>query len=392
MRLIIGRVLRSAVVIISATAACDSHRTRGASIAAPIESLSIRWTSVEDPHGRGIESPVMAFSQSRGRTVALDAATLRVVQLDSTGRVLASVGGRGEGPSEFLSVSNMFPAGTDTVGVWDPQLRRLSVFDEHLRLVFASVLHGWSGAPALRVIGRLRSGEFVGFSVKEETERSETADLSHYVVTVLRGDVARMPVPIVSLAGARMVRIRRNEATSTMIALPETASARSIAVCGNDIVVLDTALATYSRGRQTHQRFRIPVDSVTGTRRAALLQAMTTSVSDSRARDALLRTLNATIADPLLRPRRAFIVTIDDLWFSWQRGGLALERHVGDGSPREQMASPTIVFPLNTEPDRVYGVRVDSVGVAALVALTTKNSSPRVRTSNAAGCGPTVQY
>ncbi len=168
-----------------------------------IELLTVQWKSTEDAHGMGIESPLFAFSQSRGRTVALDAATLRVVQLDSTGRVLTSVGGRGEGPSEFLSVSNIFPMGTDTVGVWDPQLRRLSVFDERLRLVFASVLRAWSGAPALRVIGRLRSGEFVGYSVKEATERSETTDLSHNVVTVVRGDLARMPAPVVSLAGER---------------------------------------------------------------------------------------------------------------------------------------------------------------------------------------------
>lgn len=69
-----------------------------------------------------------AFRLPDGRFVVADGAELRVFVFDAMGRRTASFGGDGEGPGEFRSLSGVWWAGGDTIGVWDSRLVRLTRF------------------------------------------------------------------------------------------------------------------------------------------------------------------------------------------------------------------------------------------------------------------------
>ena len=63
---------------------------------------------------------------SKGTVVLTDLAASQVVVIDSQGRVIRRIGGRGEGPGEFRSPSWIGRCSGDSLIVWDPRLRRIS--------------------------------------------------------------------------------------------------------------------------------------------------------------------------------------------------------------------------------------------------------------------------
>lgn len=64
-----------------------------------------------------------------GRRVAVGMNTpARALVLEPDGTVAATLGREGEGPGEFSSVGSLVPLGADSVAVWDPDRRRISVF------------------------------------------------------------------------------------------------------------------------------------------------------------------------------------------------------------------------------------------------------------------------
>jgi hypothetical protein len=53
----------------------------------------------------------------------------------SDGTLTATLGRRGEGPGEYSAVGSVVPLGADSLAVWDPSRRRMSVFMEDGRYV-----------------------------------------------------------------------------------------------------------------------------------------------------------------------------------------------------------------------------------------------------------------
>lgn len=62
-----------------------------------------------------------------GVVVAMNAPA-RAVVLDQRGRLVSTLGRAGEGPGEFSSVASVVPIPGDSIAVWDPDRRRISVF------------------------------------------------------------------------------------------------------------------------------------------------------------------------------------------------------------------------------------------------------------------------
>lgn len=52
----------------------------------------------------------------------------RVLLFDRDGTLAATLGREGEGPGEFASVGSVIPLAADSIAVWDPDRRRMSVF------------------------------------------------------------------------------------------------------------------------------------------------------------------------------------------------------------------------------------------------------------------------
>ena len=64
-----------------------------------------------------------------GRVAVGSSSPAEVRLFDEGGRPLGSVGGPGSGPGEFSTVQSVVEFGGDSLAVWDPNRRRISVFD-----------------------------------------------------------------------------------------------------------------------------------------------------------------------------------------------------------------------------------------------------------------------
>jgi hypothetical protein len=72
---------------------------------------------------------------SRGRAAVGTNTPPQVLILQPDGTLTATLGRRGEGPGEFSAVGSVVPLGADSLAVWDPDRRRMSVFMEDGRFV-----------------------------------------------------------------------------------------------------------------------------------------------------------------------------------------------------------------------------------------------------------------
>ena len=96
-----------------------------------------RWELSADPTvsiGSGTDPDVALYQVtdlaplSGGRVVVGMNAPASAVVLDPRGRLVSTLGRPGEGPGEFSSVGSVVPMGGDSVAVWDPDRRRVSIF------------------------------------------------------------------------------------------------------------------------------------------------------------------------------------------------------------------------------------------------------------------------
>jgi hypothetical protein len=92
---------------------------------------------------------------SRGRYFAYAAATPFFWVFDSHGEAIRRIGGRGEGPGEFRSITSIVVDHSDSVLVFDGALRRLSVFAPSLDFSRTFVVSVSDAAPRLVVGSRL---------------------------------------------------------------------------------------------------------------------------------------------------------------------------------------------------------------------------------------------
>ena len=64
------------------------------------------------------------------RVVISMTAAPRVLLIDPDGTVTATLGREGDGPGEYMGVGSVVPLGADSLAVWDPERRRISIFTE----------------------------------------------------------------------------------------------------------------------------------------------------------------------------------------------------------------------------------------------------------------------
>lgn len=102
------------------------------------------WTISSSPIfevGGGVEPEVPLYRVSDllpldgGRVAVATTVPPRVLVFDATGSLAATLGREGEGPGEFVIVGSIVALGPDSIAVWDPDRRRLSVFTESGALV-----------------------------------------------------------------------------------------------------------------------------------------------------------------------------------------------------------------------------------------------------------------
>jgi hypothetical protein len=134
-----GPVIRGALALLCGLglATCDAARDPGAVTPADPVAGAPAWTLSDVPDFSVSESadfPAFQLHMVRYGLILDDASVVvanigsgNLVYLDPTGRALRVVGGEGEGPGEFASITGLFSA-EDGVGVWDQRSSRVSLF------------------------------------------------------------------------------------------------------------------------------------------------------------------------------------------------------------------------------------------------------------------------
>jgi len=91
---------------------------------APVLTIGV----VDGPTEEQLFGVADAAVLSDGRIVVANSGTSELRIFDRAGTYVRSLGGEGEGPGEFRRITVMDVAAGDSMFVWDPRLRRLSVF------------------------------------------------------------------------------------------------------------------------------------------------------------------------------------------------------------------------------------------------------------------------
>lgn len=117
-----------------------------------------------------------AWKKPNGDLVALDAGRPSLVFFDRSGTYVREAGSRGKGPGEMQSLVLAWPYRTDSIAVFDLQLRRVSVFDPvgEFARSFATPLSYTGTAtmsatsfPCCTIMGSMANGRFVAQHVDE---------------------------------------------------------------------------------------------------------------------------------------------------------------------------------------------------------------------------------
>jgi hypothetical protein len=131
-----------------------------------------RWRLEEQPllsigvaHGRQEEElhRVAGVAElNDGRLVVANSGTSELRYFDSAGQFLFAAGGEGSGPGEFRDLKWIRPLSSDSVVAWDPESRRVTLFDRDgvlSRSFSLSYLHGRGGHP--NVVDLLNDATFL---------------------------------------------------------------------------------------------------------------------------------------------------------------------------------------------------------------------------------------
>ncbi len=128
---------------------------------------AVRVDTLRDETGEVFSSSYITFAlTSVGGVVAIDQDEKRVLRFDSAGRQQNVAGRNGDGPGEFRFPTKVFMLGRDSVAVWDPGLRRMSLFADSLKFVRAITFPRWDfKGGRVEPVGRLSDGRWVALRI-----------------------------------------------------------------------------------------------------------------------------------------------------------------------------------------------------------------------------------
>ncbi len=386
-----------AVATFVATAGCARDTDRAPKPIVPAEHMSNVFQLGGEGSTSKIDNPVAVLPMPDGRFASIDGTMFELEVFAPDGRVLFRDGGRGDGPGEFRAVSTFFPIGSDSLGVWDPQLKRLSIFSKVLNLASSKTVDTWPTNGRLRIIGRLSSGDFVGLFAKTQLIAGSAGQFVRDNVTVIVGRLDSVPHPVVQFNGSRSLRQHTGEITN-YIALPDD-NPRAIAVCGDSIVTLEAATFKHfalSDGGKVQSSdtydFSVPVTVADAAGRKALLSSLAEGAKVGDTRNQLIETLSKVVAEPLKIPRRPIIASSDEIWFLSGRDPISLEQRDSRGEVRQRILWSSNTIPLRIDPDRVIGMTVDSLGVQTIRVHARQRTADKPTRGSADRCGPTFVY
>jgi len=273
-----------------------------------------------------IDYPVAALSLMQDRVAAIDGYSFDLEVFGPDGRVLFRDGGKGDGPGEFRSVFSMFPVGTDSLGVWDSQLQRVSIFSNMLNLVMSKTLKDWPTNPLLRIIGRFPSGEFVALSPRMPTDTGDAGRILQNYVTVIVGRLDAVPRPLVMLEGSRMLR-ETTRGLTTNRTLPDE-NPRAIAVCGNAVVVIENSTIrewTLNKSGGNYESYgthdySVPLIVLDNAGRKSMLESLANGVNEAADKTRVIDLMSSAVADPLKLSRSPIIAAKNEVWFEGGAG------------------------------------------------------------------------
>jgi len=250
-----------------------------------------------------------------GGLVVAESRTRELRIFDSAGQHVRTLGGIGEGPGEFSSLSTLSGLAGDTIWAWDSRNQRMTTFGPQGTLLDASIFEGDPYDRLLRVY-RLPEGNWLGVSSWRDRERrtpqAQELDITRgsHVLRLLRPDGTELDTITVvkgteyiselSIRGTTLAEMsfRRPFGRATYI----TPEPGGIVVGSNDrFEFLDYDATGSPRLLVRAPEFDLPIEAEEVSR------ARASQLDGSNASPEFLRTMEATYSDfPLPEFRPAF--------------------------------------------------------------------------------------
>jgi hypothetical protein len=243
--------------------ACTSDAKKSEREAAVAQVKIVPIDGVTLPNGDEEPSVGMAVGTallSGGRIALVDQYSLRLHVFDAAGKHLGSAGGKGEGPGQFQNVYGMASIGGDSLGIWDSQLRRLSIFTTEPKFVRVERIETEEDAlVGRRLMGRFRDGRFVMLEQEYGDNQADGLGTIRELRRTIRAGSGR-DAKTLTLPPLRYVMAGGGN-EFYIINIPMNQS-RRVQACDNGLLVkVDAEVTAYDTGFNRIGTFNIPADT-----------------------------------------------------------------------------------------------------------------------------------
>ena len=340
---------------------------------------------------------------SDGRIAVADRQLASITVFSPDGTVVATMGGRGDGPGEFRNITTLVADGADQIVAFDRVHQRTSTWTFDGKLVGSGRLEGSSTGRAIAKVGRFRDG---GWYAREANQAVQAG-----VRDVARDTVAFHRLSDNGVVGVTLVKVPGGLTTHFIVrGMPGSRSAlfspRALGVVRGNCLVVGTSDDPVLRIVDGYGRVRSRLDlevelrrATEGDRRHWTSEAITLAAERSRGDlDPMqIQMIEAVGAAAGMAEQIPFVndMIVDDLGYIWGQ-----RYQLGDGSSNAEwrifseagQAVGTIRLPeglriLSISADTIAGVWTDSFG-RQYVRMHTLNRGRDIESRPLpAGCG-----
>jgi hypothetical protein len=174
----------------------------------------LRLGTVDVGEAEQFERVVAVLRSANGAIVVADQGASQVRVFDARGSMLRTIGRRGEGPGEFLSLDGLFTL-ADTVFAWDGRLRRLSVFAPTGSLARTVTVQRSSSPGMLTPVGVLSNGYLLARATRPVVAgRTQPGVHRDSMQVILLDATGAVVTPIATIPGGESFVLTQGRSTS----------------------------------------------------------------------------------------------------------------------------------------------------------------------------------
>ena len=305
--------------LLGSSVACEHGRTDTDGIGAhaePGEPAHLK-ALLSPPDAIGFQNPSQFILLRGGQIVVADIGDQVLHYFAPSGQYLGKAGQIGSGPGEYQSISQLFLAGHDTVGVWDGAQRLVHLFSADRRSAGSMRFEFGEGAISPVIVGRFANGRYVAVLQSVSERRGSANEIIEDSVYLLALEPSGDRMVLASLRGPRRLTARY-QGGSQSVEIPSGFSG-GLTVCQKGVILTTKTgvrilsdngadIAEYSWAGPSH------VYGDDG--RIAEIERVAMSISDPRRRQQAVAQIDGAVEKPFVQFHPPLFDSNGAIWYN----------------------------------------------------------------------------